>query len=261
MSSLKVAVIQSDLAWEDKTANYAHFEKVISNINPCDLIVLPEMFNVGFTPNLAIAVTNQNEIITWLMQQAQAKNAAVTGSVVVLNDAQKPVNRLFFITPEGNIWHYDKCHLFVLSDEHKLLDAGNKRVIVTYRDFRILLSICFDLRFPVFNCNNNDYDLLLNVASWPSKRRRHWCSLLVARAIENQVYVVGCNRAGTDGLGFDYSGDSLCVHFDGEIMAKLPPKAQGVLCHEFDKQALNEYRAKFQVLASQDKYSLQLNQV
>jgi predicted amidohydrolase len=124
-----------------------------------------------------------------------------------------------------------------------------------------LLSICFDLRFPVFNCNNNDYDLLLNVASWPSKRRRHWCSLLVARAIENQVYVVGCNRAGTDGLGFDYSGDSLCVHFDGEIMANLPPKTQGVLYHEFDKQALNEYRAKFQVLASQDKYSLQLNQV
>lgn len=258
MSSLKASVIQSDIAWEDKPKNYAHFETIIANLESCDLIVLPEMFNVGFTPNMDKAVTDQHQIIDWLKRQAQHKNAAIIGSVVVLNDIQKAVNRLFFITPEGVVSHYDKRHLFVLSDEYKLLTPGKSREIVHYKDFNILLSICFDLRFPVFNCNSNDYDLLINIASWPAKRRSHWRTLLQARAIENQAYVIGCNRIGTDGLGFDYSGDSLCVHFDGEIKKDVAAYASGILYHTFDKNSLDDYRNSFKVLASQDKFSLNL---
>ncbi|WP_119328289.1 amidohydrolase [Cysteiniphilum halobium] len=258
MSSLKVAVIQSDIVWEDKFANYTHFEHIISTLETCDLIVLPEMFNVGFTPNMNKAITDPHEIIAWLIKQAQHKSAAIIGSVVVLNDLQKAVNRLFFVTPQAEVYHYDKYHLFVLSDEYKLLSPGKSREIVHYKGFDILLSICFDLRFPVFNCNNNDYDLLINIASWPAKRRDHWRTLLQARAIENQVYVIGCNRIGTDGLGFDYSGDSLCIHFDGEIQQDIAAYAPGVLYHSFDKNHLDDYRKSFKVLASQDKFSLNL---
>lgn len=258
MSSLKVAIIQSDIAWEDKHQNYTHFEKIIAELAPCDLIVLPEMFNVGFTPNMDKAITPEDEIISWLKHQAQHINAAIIGSVVVLNNMQKAVNRLFFVTPAGLVSHYDKCHLFVLSDEYKLLSPGQSREIVHYKGFDILLSICFDLRFPVFNCNDNDYDLLINIASWPAKRREHWRTLLQARAIENQAYVIGCNRIGRDGLGFDYSGDSLCIHFDGEIKQDIAAYTSGVLYHTFDKSSLDDYRNNFKVLASQDKFSLKL---
>ena len=257
MSSLRVAVIQSDLHWEDKQANYTHFAQKISELESVDLIVLPEMFNVGFTPNLSIAITDQAEIIAWLYKQAHRQKAAIIGSVIVVNAHQKPVNRLFFITPEGKVSHYDKCHLFVLSDEYKILDPGKERIIISYKDFNLLLSICFDLRFPVFNCNNNDYDILINIASWPAKRRMHWRALIQARAIENQTYVIACNRIGQDGLGFDYSGDSQCIHFDGQIMSEIAPNTSGVLYHTFCKASLDDYRLKFQVLASQDKFTLE----
>ena len=258
MSSLKVAVIQSDLAWEDKQKNYAHFSQLINNLETCDLIVLPEMFNVGFTPNMDKAITAEHEIIDWLTTHAQRKNAAIIGSTIVLNKTQDAVNRLFFITPNGLVSHYDKRHLFVLSDEYKLLTPGQSREIVHYKGFNILLSICFDLRFPVFNCNNHDYDILVNIASWPAKRSFHWRTLLHARAIENQAYVIGCNRIGIDGLGFEYSGDSLCLHFDGEVQADLNPYEAGILYHTFDKSSLDNYRNNFKVLASQDKFTLNL---
>ncbi|WP_119343102.1 amidohydrolase [Facilibium subflavum] len=260
MSNLTVAVIQSDIAWEDPTANYHHFDNIIRQIHDqVDLIILPEMFNVGFSPNIEHALSNQGNVIEWMYKHAKQKHAAITGSVMVLNNENKPVNRLIFVTAEKKVYTYDKRHLFVLSDEAHILAAGDKRVIIEYKGFNILPSICFDLRFPVFNCNNNDYDLLINIASWPAKRRDHWRTLLKARAIENQAYVVGCNRIGTDGLGIDYTGDSLCINFDGTIVQQIDQNTPGVLVHQFDKKALIQYRQSFQMLASQDNFSLHIN--
>ena len=257
MSDLKVAVIQSDIAWENKMANYQHFANQIKQLSgEVDLVVLPEMFNVGFTPNMAVAITDQSKVVEWMSALALEKQLALTGSVVVENDEGEPVNRMFFITEKGEVHYYDKMHLFVLFDEAKLLQPGKKRSIVEYKGFRILLSICFDLRFPVFNCNNNDFDLMINIASWPAKRRMHWRTLLQARAIENQSYVIGCNRIGVDGLDFAYSGDSMCVHFDGEIVAELGKAQAGLIYHQFNLESLQVYREKFQVLASQDRFRL-----
>lgn len=256
MSNLTVAVIQSDIIWENKTANYEKFEQLIDTLKNCDLIVLPEMFNVGFTPNTNKMITNQGEIIKWLTKQANYKKSAIIGSVVVRNNVQKLVNRLFFITPSGKFVYYDKVHLFTLSNEHQILTSGKSRKIILYKGFNILVSICFDLRFPVFNCNNNDYDLLINIANWPAKRRAHWLTLLKSRAIENQAYVVGCNRIGIDGLDINYSGDSTCINFDGECKVIASMYKSEILYCTFNKNLLKKYRKEFDTLSSQDKFTL-----
>ncbi len=257
MSNLTVAVIQSDITWENKEKNYQHFAEQIKAVDDSvNLIVLPEMFNVGFSANIKAALTEKKEIIKWMQTLSKQKKAAIIGSVITLNDSNQPVNRLYFVNEDGEIHHYDKRHLFVLSDEAKCLTAGNKRVIVKYKGFRILLSICFDLRFPVFNCNQKDYDLLVNIASWPASRADHWRTLAKARAIENQSYVVTCNRIGKDGNNLEYSGDSLCIHFDGNIKQDIPKNTPDILLHTFEKAPLDEYRQKFRVLDSQDKFEL-----
>ncbi|GAB4221718.1 MAG: amidohydrolase [Francisella sp.] len=256
MSKLKFAVIQSDIVWEDKQANYKNLEGVIAGIDEdTDVIVLCEMFNTGFITNTIDTASYQQEIIEWMYSQVENKNYAIVGSSATYCD-NNIFNRLYFVTPDKQVYTYDKSHLFIHAGEHKKYSAGNKRQIISYKGFDILLTICFDLRFPVFNCNKNDYDILLNVACWPESRRQHWQALLKARAIENQAFVVACNRVGND-PNLSYAGDSMIIDYNGDILAhqEFTP---AVLYAVLDKEKQLQYREKFNFLASQDKFTLHL---
>jgi predicted amidohydrolase len=215
-------------------------------------------------------MNDTNGTVAWMQAQAKLLGAAITGSVACdlslqdanvsesaaenISDNNKPrfVNRMLFVTPQGDFFQYDKVHLFKMADEHKRYQAGNERCVITYKGWRILLTVCYDLRFPVFCRNKNDYDLMLCVANWPSGRAHHWRSLLIARAIENQAYVAGVNRVGKDGNGLDYSGDSLAIDFLGELLVDKPNEWVETLV--FDQQALTAYRQRFRAWEDADKF-------
>lgn len=259
MSNLSVAIIQSDIAWENKAVNYRHFAEQIRNIEkPIDLTILPEMFNVGFSHNVDQALTDEAETLAWMQTQAQTTQAHIIASVMITNVQQSLVNRLFYVNPKGEYAYYDKVHLFAISKEAELLEAGKQRTIITINDVRILLTICFDLRFPVFHAHKDDYDAIVNIASWPASRAHHWQSLLTARAIENQAYVLACNRIGTDGYGLNYQGNSAIVDYNGDTLADLPDNHSGIIRAELSLEKLRRYRAKLNFLASQDDFELRL---
>ncbi len=175
------------------------------------------MFNTGFIMNPTNEASTQQDIINWMSKQVEGKNYALVGSAATFTD-NKIANRLYFVTPDQRTYTYDKNHLFIHAGEDKKYSGGNKREIINYKGFNILLTVCFDLRFPVFNCNNNDYDIRINVACWPESRRQHWQALLKARAIENQAFVIACNRVGKD-PNVSYSGDSMIIDYNGDILA------------------------------------------
>lgn len=269
-ATLHVTLVQPNSVWLDPQANLDHLSHLfVKHISNTDLIVLPEMFTSGFTrqpePLLANASDHQ-PVIDWMKEQAQRYQAAITGSVAcevtvsessaASGDAPNYVNRLLFVTPEGEVTHYDKCHLFTMAGEHERYQAGTQRCIVRYRDWRLLLTICYDLRFPVFCRNTHDYDAMLCVANWPQSRRHPWRTLLQARAIENQAYVLGVNRVGQDGNGLLYSGDSMVVGFAGESIADGAGGQEQVLTASLDKQALERARKDFPVLEDADSFQL-----
>lgn len=223
MQDLTVTLVQRQLAWECPEANRQHIEEAVAaKAGASDLIVLPEMFTTGFSMNaLANAEAPGGATEQWMRALATEYDCAVTGSIAVACDAQgepagQVYNRMLFVTPEA-CQHYDKRHLFRMAGEHRRYQAGHERVIVPWRGWRVLLQVCYDLRFPVFSRNRGDYDLALYVANWPDSRALHWRSLLVARAIENQACVVGVNRIGSDANQLNYSGDSLAVTADGTV--------------------------------------------
>jgi len=241
---LAVSLVQCELAWEQPVDNRRQIGDMIDAITGAtDLVVLPEMFTTGFSMN---ALANSEEpggpTEQWLLEMADKHQCAVTGSIAV-REGDKVYNRMLFATP-GTIVHYDKRHLFRMAGEHKRYAPGLERVIVPWRDWRINLQVCYDLRFPVFSRNRGDYDLLLYVANWPAVRREHWRQLLVARAIENQSCVVGVNRVGSDAKGLDYSGDSLAIAADGGLLldARDTP---GVFRVVLDSAAMRDYRESF----------------
>ncbi len=221
MRDLKVSLIQCQLVWESPADNRKQIAESVASLDTStDLVVLPEMFTTGFSMNaLANAEQPGGATEEWLQSLANQYDCAITGSIAV-HGADGVYNRMLFVTPQ-NTHYYDKRHLFRMAGEHRRYCAGEERVIVSWRDWRILLQVCYDLRFPVFSRNLNDYDLALYVANWPEKRRSHWRQLLIARAIENQACVVGVNRLGSDANGWDYSGDSLAVAADGELLIDL----------------------------------------
>lgn len=260
---LRVTPVQTDLHWHDPAANRAKLQAMLAPLQgQTDLIVLPEMFTSGFTGEPESFDNGNTQTIDWLLAQAKALQAAITGSVAFAvdgNDKTKPpfVNRLLFATPEGDLHYYDKVHLFRMGDEHKRYQSGEQRVVIPYKGWRLLLTVCYDLRFPAFCRTRQDYDVMVCVANWPSARRHHWRTLLQARAIENQVYVVGVNRIGTDGRGWHYSGDSLVVDFLGENVIDQPD--EWVATAAFDYNALEAYRQRFPVWKDADTLSLELN--
>lgn len=262
MQDLRVTLVQSMLHWEDAEANRTMFAGKLRELKgTTDLIVLPEMFTTGFSMrSAALAETMEGPTVKWMRAQAQALDAALYGSVIITADGQY-FNRGLFVKPDGEVVVYDKHHLFRFANETDHYSAGAERVVVEWRGWRVLLQICFDLRFPVFARNGHgttvpDYDAALYVANWPEVRRHPWSTLLMARAIENQCYVVGANRVGMDAMGHHYTGDSVIVDPRGTVVGQVPPAQEGIVAAVFGREALEEFRAKFPVAMEADGFTL-----
>lgn len=255
MSGLKITLLQQPLVWMDSPANLRHFDHQLERITGRDLIVLPEMFTTGFSMEAANQSLSQEEIIAWMRSKAQQTQALIAGSAALLCE-RGPVNRFLLVEPEGTVHFYDKRHLFRMADEHHHFVAGNTRIVVEWRGWRILPLICYDLRFPVWSRNRNDYDLALYVANWPAPRSLHWQTLLAARAIENQAYVAGCNRVGTDGNGHHYRGDSRVINPQGEVIATAEAHQATHIDAEISLSVLKECREKFPSWQDADAFLL-----
>ena len=256
MRDLNVTLVQSMLHWEDAAANRTMFAEKLKGLKgTTDLIVLPEMFTTGFSMNTSLAESMDGETVRWMKEQAAHTNAAIYGSVII-SEGGKVYNRGLFVTPQGTVTHYDKRHLFRFANETDHFSAGADRVVVDLYGWKILLQICFDLRFPVFARNRGDYDAVLYVANWPEARSYPWSQLLIARAIENQCYVVGVNRVGMDGKGIHYSGDSVAIDPKGQVMAACTPAHECISSMTCDAAALADFRAKFPVAMEADDFEL-----
>ncbi|MEE4146841.1 MAG: amidohydrolase [Halieaceae bacterium] len=255
MRDLSTTLIQCELAWEQPADNRRQIGEIIAGLDGIpDLIVLPEMFTTGFSMNaLANAEAPGGATEQWLLELAVRHNCALTGSIAVAA-GEGVYNRMLFATPEG-VQYYDKRHLFRMAGEHKRYRAGKGRVIVSWRGWRILLQVCYDLRFPVFSRNREDYDLAIYVANWPAVRREHWRQLLVARAIENLACVVGVNRVGSDAKGLDYSGDSLAIAADGTLLRDMGNE-NGAARVLLNGAALQRYREGFPCQLDADSFQL-----
>ena len=252
---MKILLLQSSLVWENPILNRQHFEEKINESADADLIVLPEMFTTGFTMNPKnIAETMQGETVLWLKHLAKSKNTALTGSLVIEENG-KYYNRLLFVFPSGDIKHYDKRHLFTLAGEDKIFTPGNEKLIVDYKGWKICLLVCYDLRFPVFSRNTEDYEVLIYVANWPESRIFAWDSLLKARAIENMSYVIGVNRVGEDANENRYNGHSQVIDCLGNYII-APSEEENVFSAELDKKALLETRQKFGFLNDRDSFTV-----
>jgi len=253
---MKIALLQTSLTWENATENRSHLsQKITGFIEDVDLIVLPEMFSSGFTMNpKAVAETMQGETIAWLQHLAKAKNCAITGSLVIEENGNY-YNRLVFVFPDGAIQHYDKRHLFTLAGEDKVYTAGKDKILIEYKGFKICPLICYDLRFPVFARNVEDYDILFYVANWPKLRTNAWDILLRARAVENMSYAIGVNRIGKDNNSLDYIGHSQVVDFLGNYIVE-PQESEGVFIVALDKKQLMETRQQLGFLNDRDGFEI-----
>jgi omega-amidase len=253
---MKVALIQTSLIWENPLENRSHLaQKINGFMEDVDLIVLPEMFSTGFTMNpSAVAETMQGETVSWLQHLAKAKNAAITGSLIIKENGNY-YNRLVFVFPNGDLKSYDKKHLFTMAGEDKVYTAGTDKLIVDYKGFRICPLVCYDLRFPVFSRNIEDYDLLIYVANWPKPRVNAWDILLKARAVENLCYTIGVNRTGIDDNNHEYVGHSQVVDFLGNYLVESQ-ETEGVFMVELNKEKLLETRKKLAFLDDSDKFEI-----
>jgi omega-amidase len=220
MQDLKVTLIQSDLSWEDIESNLLQFDNAINSIEQnSHLIILPEMFSTGFSMNAAgLAQDMDGSAVQWIQNKSKDINADIVGSII-FNDKGKFFNRLVWAKPDGDLLTYDKKHLFRMAGEEKIYSPGNKNITVELNGWKIRPFICYDLRFPAWTRNmKNQYDTAIFIANWPERRAEHWKVLLQARAVENQCYVIGVNRVGTDGNGLTYSGDSSIIDPWGDVI-------------------------------------------
>jgi omega-amidase len=253
---MKIALIQSDLYWEEASKNRNSFESKINSIKqPVDLIVLPEMFSTGFTMNASVvAETMEDTTLLWLKTLAEKKNCAITGSLII-KENNHFYNRLLFVFPNGTIKQYDKRHLFSLAGEDKFYTKGNSKEIIDYLGWKICPQICYDLRFPVFSRNTENYDLLLYVANWPKVRTNAWDTLLKARAIENMSYVIGVNRIGLDANNYEHIGHSQAIDFLGNYVLE-PQETEDIFIIELDKKTMLNTREKLDFLNDKDSFTI-----
>ncbi len=253
---MKIALFQTKLAWENPTVNRTFIEEYFLNEDESfDLFVLPEMFTSGFTMNpSAVAETMDGETMSWLKRLAKSKNCAITGSLVI-KENKNFYNRMVFVYPSGEVQFYNKRHLFTLAGEEKVYTKGEEKVIVNYNNWNICLQVCYDLRFPVFARNVENYDLLIYVANWPKPRINSWDALLKARAIENMCYTIGVNRIGEDANQLEYIGHSQVIDFLGNQVLHCENDL-GVFIFELDKSTQNEARTKFNFLNDRDDFKL-----
>lgn len=253
---MKISLVQMNLAWCDKESNLRCAEELIRLHPGADVYVLPEMFTTGFCmePQLA-AEPMEGVTLAWMRGMAAEMDAAIVGSVATAASEGDYRNRMYFVEPDGRVTYYDKHHLFSYSGEDKCYEAGKERVIVEFRGVRFFLQVCYDLRFPVFGRNREDYDVALYVANWPDKRRMAWDVLLRARAIENQAVVIGVNRVGTDPM-CNYDGGTAAIDFFGYVAARCEDNAEQVVTYEVKMDELCHYRDKFPSLVDSDDFSL-----
>ena len=268
MNDLLVTTIQTDLVWEDKKANLASLEQKIASAGKTEVVVLPEMFSTGFSMNpAALAETMDGETMEWLRSTAEKYRVILTGSIIISENGHY-YNRLIWMLPNGQYGFYDKRHLFAYGDEHNHYTAGNKRLVASAKGWKINLMICYDLRFPVWSrqqvkrkedLSNQqpEFDLLIYVANWPEKRINAWRSLLIARAIENQCYVVGVNRVGIDDNNISYPGNTMVIDPLGEILYQEVNR-EDVHTTLLSKEKLTAIRDKFPFWKDADEFSIGL---
>jgi predicted amidohydrolase len=262
MQNLNITFIQSNLAWKDHKANLSSFSAKIAHIaQQTDLIILPEMFNTGFVVQpQEIDKSAAPESLTWMKQTANQLNIPICGSMIV-EEEEKYYNRFYWVLPNGDFETYNKRHLFSLGNEHLRFTKGTENITIEYKGWKIRPLICYDLRFPVWAKNtfiDGDYafDLLIYAANWPAARSYAWKQLLVARAIENQCYVVGVNRIGLDGNQTPHQGDSGVIDSKGELISALVPNEESIQTIELNAADLMEYRSKFTVGLDWDDFRI-----
>ncbi|MGJ8665550.1 MAG: amidohydrolase [Patiriisocius sp.] len=255
--TLKVTIVQSHLHWENPIANRQHFSEVFETIKEqTNVIVLPEMFTTGFSMNAeTLAEETNGASLQWLQAEAKKHNTAITGSVIIKESAYF-YNRLFFVLPDGTFKTYDKKHTFTLAGEHKVYSAGDQQLIIDFKGFKIKPLVCYDLRFPVWARNTEDYDVLLYVANWPEKRINAWDALLKARAIENMSYCIGVNRVGLDGNGHQYTGHSAVYDVLGNLISETDFEKEFHQTISLSKQHIDSNRKHLNFLNDADKFTL-----
>jgi len=253
---LRVTLVQAELAWEDPAANRRALARHFAGLaGHTDLIVLPEMFATGFTMNSREQAEDMHgPSVDWMREEAASLSCVITGSLVI-REGEHHYNRLLWVRPDGEVAHYDKRHLFRMIGEHENYAPGERRLDCMLKGWRIRPFICYDLRFPVWSRSPGDCDLLIYVANWPSPRHRAWSTLLRARAIENQCYVVGVNRTGRDGNGASYLGGSVAIDFLGDPVSG-EGDGDGVETAVLDMASLQAFRAGFPVHLDADRFEL-----
>ncbi|WP_196884899.1 amidohydrolase [Aureivirga sp. CE67] len=254
---LKVSYIQTELFWENKQKNLEMFsEKIASIEEETDIIILPEMFTTGFSmdPDYFAEEMSGNSV-EWMQKEAKKKNVLLIGSLIIKDDF-KYYNRLLAVFPDGNILQYDKRHLFTLAGEHRVYSGGNDRLVFDYKGWRICPLICYDLRFPVWSRNTENYDVLIFIANWPERRNFAWKQLLIARAIENMCYTIGVNRVGLDGNKINHSGDSAVLDYFGNNLIEENSNKEEIKTITLQKDPMKKARNKLQFLNDQDNFTV-----
>ena len=254
MENLKITIIQPDIIWENPDANLGKYSKWLDNIEETNVIILPEMFTTGFSMHPeALNESMEGKSVKWMQQIASDKNAAVVGSLII-GDDEKVYNRALWVFPDGKIESYDKRHLYSMGQEHLHYSSGKEKLIVEYKGWKFCPQICYDLRFPVFARNLENYDVVFYMANWPSPRHHVWKNLLISRAIENQSYCFGINRVGTDGTGINYLGDSACISPKG--IAAFIGENETLKTFEISYSELHNFRRKFPLLSDRDNFKI-----
>ena len=254
---LIISLVQPFLHWEDPEANRGSLERSILSItDPTQLIILPEMFTTGFSMNAKnLAEEHEGKTLSWMQGMAGKIDSAITGSIIV-KEKGKYYNRLYFVFPDGSYDWYDKKHTFTLAGEHRTYTAGKKKLIIEYHGWKICPLICYDLRFPVWARNTEDYDLLIYVANWPKKRIAAWDALLCARAIENMSYCVGVNRVGPDGNDHEYVGHSAAYNVLGDPISEPEFEKEFIDTVTLSKEHIVSTRKHLQFLNDRDAFNL-----
>lgn len=257
MSTLKILTVQASMIWENKKKNIQHFFSLAKNeAISSDIVIFPEMFSTGFTMNTGLAEKMDGETIQELKQFSKKNNVVILTSLII-EERGKYYNRLVTVFPDEKIMYYDKRHLFTYSGEDKYYTAGKKHLVFDWKGWKIMPLVCYDLRFPVWSRNTQDYDLLIYVANWPERRRFTWQSLLVARALENQCYVAGINRIGDDSNGVAHSGYTTVLNYFGGKISKTIPNTEKAELVTLHKDKLMKFRKKFNFLADRDSFTIE----